>query len=209
MPGETQPNADLEDDDHQYEEDLRRAIALSLEQSGRQGAVEDGSPLILSKPPPNELLTISPAPQNKLGGVLYGGMLLDRKKMEEERLARMKRKASDWDQEERSQQKMKTKASSGQQDEDRPRPRFVTEISAPLSDAAGPKYSDGTVKRTWAFGYPRAGDIKIEEVFQKQELELAVLSSYQWDDEWLLSKFDLSRTRLICIAYAADETQGS
>ncbi|KAL2124163.1 hypothetical protein VTJ04DRAFT_528 [Mycothermus thermophilus] len=66
----------------------------------------------------------------------------------------------------------------------------------------------GLVKKTWAFGQPRRGDdIKIEEVLQKGQLQLAVLSSYQWDEEWLLSKIDISRTKLILVAYAADEIQ--
>ena len=29
----------------------------------------------------------------------------------------------------------------------------------------------------------------------------------QWDDEWMLSKIDVSRTRLVCIAFASDEEQ--
>lgn len=29
----------------------------------------------------------------------------------------------------------------------------------------------------------------------------------QWDDEWMLSKIDVSRTRLVCVAFASDEAQ--
>ncbi len=49
-------------------------------------------------------------------------------------------------------------------------------------EVSGIQYLDGIVKKTWAFGYDRRGDdIKIEEVLQKNDLQLAVLSSYQID----------------------------
>ena len=44
-------------------------------------------------------------------------------------------------------------------------------------------------------------------MLQKRELELAVLSSYQWDEEWLLAKVDVARTRVVLVAFAADEAQ--
>lgn len=72
---------------------------------------------------------------------------------------------------------------------------------------ANAPYPRGCVRRTWSFGTPRGNDIKIEEVFQKNQLELAVLSSFQWDEEWLMSKLDMSRTKLILIAFAASEAE--
>ena len=106
---------------------------------------------------------------------------IDRKKMEQERLAR-KRKVSI----------------------SPPPPRKVPRSSPGLSIEApdlqlgsgenlGPSvlFPRGTVKKTWAFGYPRTGDdIKLEEVLQRQDLNLAVLSSFQWDVEWLLAKIN-------------------
>ncbi|KAL6885362.1 phospholipase D/nuclease [Trichoderma longibrachiatum] len=69
-------------------------------------------------------------------------------------------------------------------------------------------YPNGTVKRTWARGLARTGDdITIEEVFQKDQLELALLSSFQWDEEWMLSKLDISKTKLLLLAFAKDEAQ--
>lgn len=67
---------------------------------------------------------------------------------------------------------------------------------------SGVQYPHGVVKQTWAFGFPRSGDIKIEEVLQKNDLDLAVLSSFQWDQEWILSKLNMARTKLILIAQA-------
>lgn len=68
--------------------------------------------------------------------------------------------------------------------------------------APGVQYPHGVVKQTWAFGFPRSGDIKIEEVLQKTDLDLAVLSSFQWDQEWILSKLNMARTKLILVAQA-------
>jgi hypothetical protein len=73
--------------------------------------------------------------------------------------------------------------------------------------APGIQFPDGIVKKTWAYGYPRQDDIKIEEVFQKDDLELAILSSFQWDDEWVLSKLNLRKTKVICVVQADREEQ--
>lgn len=105
---------------------------------------------------------------------------IDRKKMEEERLAR-KRKASI------SPPPPRKIAKSS--------PSSSTQTSEPQlgsSKSLGPLvFPRGTVKKTWAFGYPRTGDdIKLEEVLQKQDLNLVVLSSFQWDVEWLLAKLN-------------------
>jgi hypothetical protein len=68
---------------------------------------------------------------------------------------------------------------------------------------SGIQYPHGVVKQTWAYGFPRSGgDIKIEEVFQKADLDLAVLSAFQWDNEWVLSKVNMARTKLILVAQA-------
>ncbi|KAK1835229.1 hypothetical protein QBC39DRAFT_388923 [Podospora conica] len=143
---------------------------------------------------------------------------LDRKKMEEERLARAakKRKADD-------------QLGSAGEGGDRPHQRIKVEneSSAPAvaassatvaqtgSGSSAGKSSNGevpfprgVVKRTWCNGQPRTGDdIKIEEVLQKDKLELAVLSSFQWDEEWLLTKVDIERTKMVLIAFANDERQ--
>jgi hypothetical protein len=60
------------------------------------------------------------------------------------------------------------------------------------------------VKKTWAFGHPRQDDIKIEEVFDRSELVLAVLSSFQWDMDWLMPKLDAPRTKLVFVMQAKE-----
>jgi hypothetical protein len=73
--------------------------------------------------------------------------------------------------------------------------------------ATGIQFPDGIVKKTWAYGYPRQCDIKIEEIFQKDDLELAVLSAFQWDEEWVLSKINLQKTDVLCVVQAEREDQ--
>ena len=105
---------------------------------------------------------------------------IDRKKMEQERLAR-KRKVSISPPPPRKI----LKASPGA-------PIQAPDLQLDLSKRLGPSmFPRGTVKKTWVFGYPRMGDdIKLEEVLQRQDLNLAVLSSFQWDVEWLLAKIN-------------------
>lgn len=201
---------------------LRRAIAMSLSETlpdedgngssyvpnpgnaqARMAAKEDEDSAASSQPVASSLAALG----------------LDRKKMEEERLARLR----------------KRKAETPSDTSDTPRrieaptrrPRLMDEQPArvaqsPLqkpapslnsnshgyqkaSDSACLPYPKGVVLRTWARGTPRDGDIKIEEVFQKADLELAVLSSFQWDEDWLMSKLNMRQTKLLLIAYAAND----
>ncbi|KAE9374473.1 phospholipase D/nuclease [Stipitochalara longipes BDJ] len=72
---------------------------------------------------------------------------------------------------------------------------------------SGLQYPDGIVKKTWAFGYDRNGDdIKIEEVLQKNDLEVAVLSSFQVDADWVISKLD-EKTKVVWVLQAKDNAQ--
>ena len=59
-----------------------------------------------------------------------------------------------------------------------------------------PIFTTGAIKRTWASGFPREDDIKFEEVVQSSILKTAVLSSCQWDDDWLFSKVDCKKTKV-------------
>jgi len=54
------------------------------------------------------------------------------------------------------------------------------------------KYPHGVVKKTWAFGHERDGnDVKLEEVLEPRSLRTAVLSAFQWDIDWVLSKLNI------------------
>ena len=70
----------------------------------------------------------------------------------------------------------------------------------------GLTFPNGIILKTWAFSYERSDDIKIEEVLQRSTLKLAVISSFQWDMEWLNSKIrNSSSTKLILVMQAKDE----
>lgn len=193
-----------------------------------------------TKPEPNPTSSGEPPSGSGIVGLLGG---LDRKKMEEERLARLKkRKASELSgdgkgtedaptatgtqvgatetrtlSEPRPYQRQKldwpSPGPSVQPASSRPVASYPTSVSkakntAGTSSPSSLPFPRGVVKKTWSRSQPRVGDdIKIEELLQKDKLKLAVLSSFQWDDEWLVSKLDLSQTRVILIAFAADEAQ--
>jgi hypothetical protein len=71
----------------------------------------------------------------------------------------------------------------------------------------GVHFLEGVVKKTWAQGYARENDIKIDEILQKNDLKFAVLSAFQWDTEWILRKLDLGMTRLVCVVQAESEEE--
>jgi hypothetical protein len=81
----------------------------------------------------------------------------------------------------------------------------TSDLPARTLTGHGVQYPDGVVKKTWAFGHARAHDIKIEEVLQKQDLTSAVLSSFMWDVDWVFSKLNRDKTKVIFVMQAKDE----
>jgi hypothetical protein len=69
------------------------------------------------------------------------------------------------------------------------------------------EFPRGVIKRTWAKGCPRSNDIKIEEVLRKDELNTAVLSSFMWDPEWIFRKIDTTRTNMVLIMQAKTDRE--
>ncbi|KAK4163410.1 hypothetical protein QBC43DRAFT_289821 [Cladorrhinum sp. PSN259] len=177
-------------------------------------------PPSVSKAKPSPSISIIPKPSSS--AVLHASsslsvLGLNRKTMEQERLARLnKRKASELESSPKSanvttRPSQRTKSepipalperkSRGQSPElgsTAARPATTTKVQLP--------YPRGVVKKTWASGQPRRGDdITVEEVLQRDKLQLAVLSSYVWDEDWLLTKIDISKTKMILVAFAKDE----
>lgn len=209
---------------------LRQAIAMSLgedvpeEETGGPSRNSDPADVGNNTTVPSSgvaELVSPPAPTSSMSA-----LGLDRKRMEEERLARLKKRKADSLSDPSTTSTVDCYGSSVR------RPRLVDTEPAGLSSAAQlltsstPQgdhrvsrttaksssatdlpYPKGTVLRTFALGVPRDNDIKIEEVFQKDDLELAVLSSFQWDEGWLMSKLNLKKTKVLLIAYAADDAQ--
>ncbi|KAL8303793.1 hypothetical protein RB597_004822 [Gaeumannomyces tritici] len=242
---------DGEDED----EALRRAIALSMGQDVSpepegaspsvhkdRAAVGETVDLTSSSPGPSEddgatkapspgpPVAATPAAAAAATSSIFG---LDRKKMEEERLARMaKRKASEAGlspTEERPQQRSKVldHPSSGivpphlgQAIAEAAKPPVASVArssekasSRPLASPAGadstlPVFPKGVVKRTWLRGQPMTSDdITIDQVLQKDMLQMAVLSSFQWDTDWLWRKVNPMKTKITLVAYAGNEVE--
>jgi len=88
-------------------------------------------------------------------------------------------------------------------------PKVLSSNDPKKASTPGIQYPDGAIKKTWVYGCPRQGDdIKIEEVFQKKDLELAVLSSFQIDPAWVEAKLD-SKTKIIWVLQEKDEAEVS
>ena len=183
------------------DEDLKQAIALSL---GEPNPSDRAAQLVINVESDDEDPSTTAREAQALGvksGIKAGaqfngsvnangksaievgsslGMLgMDRKRMEAERLAR----------------KRKTSIS----------PPPARKIAKHSLSTSAIQYPQGVVKKTWAFGHPRAGDdIKLEEVLQKDDLQLAVLSSFQWDIPWLLAKIG-DKTKITLVMQAKEE----
>ncbi len=200
--------SDTEDD-----EQLSRAIALSLQKPSHDltsGAFKnsEASAVVIDLTEDPQEQTTSTLRAERIHGpigkptdsfhersdVCFLG--LNRKEMEEQRLARQ-RKASISPPPARRERRIpeEVRAHSAEPTPD-----------APLQPRQGSLlYPRGVVKKTWAFGYPRKDDFKIEEVLQKADLQLAVLSAFQWDIDWLLRKISPDRTKMIFVMQAKED----
>ena len=194
------------------EEDLRQAIALSLQDQANgpeftlKEAIEldsetededeavhaadnthQGVHTVIANSPQHNVEVATGEGAGKLarseGSKLTSSLSflgIDRNKMEQERLAR-KRKFSISPPPPRKIPRTSPGTSTQAPDLQLDSSKIISPLMFP----------QGTVKKTWVFGCPRTGDdIKLEEVLLRQDLNLAVLSSFQWDVEWLLAKIN-------------------
>ena len=172
--------------------DLRHAIKLSLQEGSNET--------------PNVHIQSDNGPQTANSAPVYGIPGMDRKKQEEERLARLakKRAAEDLSPPDSVRQTKAAKSeppTGGVSSQGR-----IKSAMAPANSGSSLEYPNGAVKKTWAFGYKRDNDITFEEVIQKSDLNLAVLSSFQWDTDWLFTKFNTKDTRFILVMGAKEES---
>jgi hypothetical protein len=194
------------EDGGEEDDDLRRAIELSM-----QGSRDEVDLTELPDTPRES----EPEPSGSVKGkapTSMGLLGLNRKQMEEERLSRVsKRKSEDPSLDEPLSKHPRTSASLRTGRSKSPSTRRIPVSKGNMQPATpsnkpGIQFPTGTVKKTWAFGCPRVGDdIKIEEVFQPSDLELAVLGSFMWDMEWLFSKLDTRRSRFLLVMQAKEE----
>ena len=210
------------------DEQLRRAIALSLQ---HQSAAPDTSSSKGTHTKPettNEVIDLttsedlsliatqkakSTATDTVLPSNGLGMLGLDRKAMEAERLSRKRKPSASPPLRSPSEKIIKT---SFHQNPQVPTPNVIQEKEKMKSSSnvksfhgskqKGPKYAQGIVLKTWCYGFPRDDDIKIEEVLERNDLTLAVLSSFQWDVEWILGKINTASTKLVFVMQAKEES---
>ncbi|KAJ6177970.1 hypothetical protein N7519_008431 [Penicillium mononematosum] len=210
------------EDEHEHEQ-LQRALAMSMEPTNDETNLSENPQPAKHAAAPHEVSTSS-------AGSLLG---MNRKQMEEERLARLaKRKAEDISSSPPAEgsgkaprtQALPSRHSITPQNPFRSAPqasiarvRSRTEICRQLASNAPnvniqptsrsvAQWPLGAVKKTHVAGFPRSGnEITIEEVIQRDDLELGVFSSFLWDMPWLYSKFNNSSTLILFIMQANDE----
>ena len=193
------------------DEDLKRAIALSLQDPNKGDTAAEAISLDGDRETEAELTAVAghtdtkkDCPSTAAGPGLLG---LDRKQMELERLARKRKAPSISPPPFRKAAARELPGTSLMTRDTSSSVQQVTAISGATSSSSGrgPVFLEGTVKKTWAFGHERNGnDIKLEEVLQKDDLGLAVLSSFQWDIDWLLAKINTRSTNITLVMQAKD-----
>jgi hypothetical protein len=182
---------------HDDEAELRRAIAMSLQDL--QSDVEPVEPV--------------PRASNSPSQGLLG---LDRKKMEQERLARIqKRKAREFASPPGQPQAKLYKTepiSTGTPSVSHAKPSSPSSSSKDSTASVRPtarpalQWPLGTVKKTHVANTIRGdNEITIEEVIQRGDLELGIFSSFLWDMEWFFTKCDTWRTRFLLIMHAKEQ----
>jgi hypothetical protein len=205
-PSTSQEAVDLTSDTEDEDEDMRRAISLSLRQieasssSKRIPMVATPVPerpsfsqkAATGVPPQSAPCSTLPAKQGSSSTILG----IDRKAMEQERLARLGKRKRDTSPDQPSKQL----ASIGNV-QDKPPPS----INAQLPPQKTLKYPKGAIKRTFATKYPRTDDITIDEVLQADSIHTAVISSFMWDSEWLNKKLGPVKVKQMWIMNAKDK----
>ena len=131
---------------------------------------------------------------------------LDRKQMEAERLARLRRKRGSISPPAASRHhKVSPPLKDLNHVVDYSAGKALANSHGGVSEDNSAKYLDGVVKKTAVKGFERSGDdISFSEIIEPT-LQLAVFSSYQWDMPWLFSKFSTSKTLTTLVMQAKDE----
>ena len=220
----------MEDSDE--DEQLRQAIALSLQDQTSPSkpplqpeiisleSDDDDEPSVQTSPKLQsqiDLLSKDNSPTAPPEKQFQNFLGLDRRAMEQERLARKRQadatplNAQDSALESRSIQAPTQNTSHRPEKRMAHNPQEAKPVhtstrqalskSSRILTTAGPTFLDGAVKKTWALLRERGDDIRLEEVLQSDDLKLAVLSAFQWDMPWLMRKFKGS-TRIIFVMQA-------
>ena len=186
-------------DSSDEDEELKRAIALSLQEQELQvNPLANKEIIDLDSDHETHNVAVSAPATSVPIPASHSFLGLDRKAMEQERLAR-KRKASISPPPPRKSAKQTIAPAAF--------PSSSSDHNYNLQPSVSPEppFLEGAVKKTWALGFERKDDIKIEEVLKREHLNLAVFSSFQWDVEWLLSKLNTRTTQLYFVMQAKDD----
>lgn len=212
-------DSETEDED---DEDLKRALALSMQGVEHSDDISEVQEPETAHNAAHVATATSSTAQEapKPLGILG----LNRKLMEEERLARLAKRKAGTDSSP-PQPEPESKAPKTENSDRRSRLSETLSSRSALSPspicqhvAANspkcfvqpsakpiPQWPLGAVKKTHVSNAPRNGnEITIEEVFQRADLELAVLSSFIWDMDWLFSKLDTQRTKILLMMQAKE-----
>lgn len=195
----TSDNEGEEDDN-----DLQRAIALSLQEDSQSSDPTAPANLLASHEPPTSTIT-PPVPELTQQDANFStgesqsarAIILDRKVMEQERLARLE------------QRKRKRSASPDQPSKQLSRESIPTvekdnAVSSEADSDLVLQYPRGVIKRTFATKFPRTDDITIDELLQAPMVNFAVTSSFQWDANWLNRKLSHNKVKQIWVMNARD-----
>ncbi|KAK8066562.1 tyrosyl-DNA phosphodiesterase domain-containing protein [Apiospora hydei] len=228
-----QLSSDDEDEDDLEKPPVYRPSHRLRQQDDMQGTKREEEEEVKPSSPAAQQQTTQPAQSG------LAALGLDRKKMEEERLARLgKRKApdSEQDSQDRNRRPRTVSASPGKQlqhatalvegafraspstgvplSTSQGRPSMPMPMSMPLPlpppTSGGLRWPKGVVRKTWAAGFHPQGTKSRSTKYSKRTSYSWPLSApccSQWDDEWMLSKINVSRTKLMCIAYASSDQQ--
>jgi hypothetical protein len=120
--------------------------------------------------------------------------------MEQERLARLKRRAHNVLDDDTASRVKRNQTSStvphlpvnSKSDQ---APKSTTHLNIKPDKSRIP-FPRGTIRKTFSPCHRREGDIKIEEVLLKDKLKIGVFSSFMWEVEWLISKLNINESRL-------------
>jgi hypothetical protein len=193
---------DLTSDSEHEDENMRRAIELSLQapvgcDNLKHSLVKNSLPASSNL---NKVTTsASPTRSTKddasttLSSTPRGISGLDRKAMEQERLARLGKRKRDLSPERPLKQIVKTS---------HPEVTHTFGITPQPSAGTNLQYPRGVIKRTAATKFPRTDDITLDEVLQADSVNIAVISSFMWDSEWLNEKLDPVKVKQIWIMNA-------
>ncbi|KAL5114007.1 hypothetical protein ACEQ8H_008112 [Pleosporales sp. CAS-2024a] len=188
--------SDTEDED----DDMRRAIALSLKEASRPSS--PSMSLLHTKaysiPRPSADTGTQAAakslpceqPQISLG---IRGM--NRKLMEQERLARLGKRKRALSPDQSSKKITGTTAEMIKDTQ-------MSRSSSSIAKDPNLQYPTGVIKRTFATKFPRTDDITIDEVLQADSVDMAVISSFMWDAEWVMKKLNPLHVKQMWIMHA-------